>query len=122
MSFVEGASEAVEPILESDSASSKSGLSGIQKMQAGSKVLNKYLPRPSTSHPYVVGIILLITGGFVVVGSVTGTLPSMLAGLFVPEALTDKHNNTPAPDALGVIANAAASIATPGYNILKGTW
>jgi hypothetical protein len=31
------------------------------------------------------------------VGSITGTLPSMLAALFVPQALEGSGGNTPAP-------------------------
>ncbi len=51
-----------------------------------------------TSHPYIVGISLVVIGGFSLIGSITGTLPSMLAALFVPNALVDASGNAPAPN------------------------
>ena len=68
-----------------------SGLSGGRK--AG--VVGKALPKPRTHHPYIVGITLMAVGGFALVGSITGALPSMLAALFVPNALVDAGGNLP---------------------------
>ena len=67
------------------------GLSGFQALQGGSASLGKVLPKPKTDHPYVLGLIFTGIGLFVLVGSITGTLPSMLAALFVPHALEDAN-------------------------------
>ena len=81
------------------SASGK-GLSLGQSASAG----NKLLPKAKTNHPYVVGLSLVVIGGFALIGSLTGTLPSMIAALFVPQALEDGSHNSVAPN-LSSIAN-----------------
>lgn len=78
-----------------DAGSSKIGLTGGQKASA----IGRLFPKPKTSHPYVVGLSLVVIGGFSLVGSITGKLPSMLAALFDPNALVDSSGNT----ALGVL-------------------
>jgi hypothetical protein len=75
--------------------------------------ISKALPRPKTSHPYIVGFILLSTGLFALVGSITGTLPSMLAALFVPSALLDSSGNTASPGILSDVYHAALHAADP---------
>ena len=67
----------------------KFGLTGSQKAGA----ISAGLPQPRTHHPYILGLILITTGGFMLIGSVTGTLPSMLAALFVPNALDDTNQS-----------------------------
>lgn len=59
------------------------GLTGGQKAAAAGRLL----PKPRTSHPYIVGLSLVAIGLLSLVGSITGTLPSMIAALFVPNAL-----------------------------------
>ncbi len=79
----------------------EAGLSGLQKLQ-GAASLSNALPKPKTSHPYVVGLIFTGIGLFSLVGSITGTLPSMLAALFVPQALEDASGkNAAGPDHAG---------------------
>jgi hypothetical protein len=67
-----------------------------------------------TSHPYIVGLSLVAVGAFGLVGSITGTLPSMIAALFVPNALVDKAGNTPAPTLLNKAASLSEGIVTGG--------
>ena len=71
------------------SVGKKFGLTNSQKAGA----ISAGLPQPRTHHPYILGLILITTGGFMLIGSVTGTLPSMLAALFVPNALDDTGGN-----------------------------
>jgi len=72
-------------------AESAIGLTGGQKASAGLGAI----PTAKTQHPYVVGIALVLVGGFGLIGSITGTLPSMIAALFVPDALTDSAGKKP---------------------------
>lgn len=93
--------------------SSVIGLSSGQKATAGLGAI----PTPKTQHPYVVGIALVLIGGLGLIGSVTGTLPSMIAALFVPDALIEPSTgNSPALGikALGTLQN----IANPLGNLL----
>lgn len=103
----------VEPIEE---AGSKLGLTSSQKGTAVSKLL----PKPKTSHPYLVGLILIGTGGLMLIGSITGTLPSMLAALFVPQALVDSTGKKVAPNILSAV-NPITSSPTIGTPITVGT-
>ncbi len=81
------------PALGAEEAGSSIGLTAGQKASAASQAL----PRPKTNHPYVVGLLLTAIGGFALIGSITGTLPSMLAALFVPNALVDSSGAQVAP-------------------------
>jgi hypothetical protein len=67
------------------------------RLTAGQKAtaFTKSLPKPKTTHPYIVGLSLIVVGGFMLIGSITGTLPSMLAALFDPTALVDEKGNAP---------------------------
>ena len=86
------------------------GLSGIQTANAASMAA----PVPKTNHPYVVGLSLIIIGAFGLIGSITGTLPSMIAGLFVPTALIDVAGNAPAPGLLTPVSLVGSpTLATP---------
>ena len=86
------------------------GLTGVQTATAASKAV----PTPRTNHPYVVGLSLIIIGAFGLIGSITGTLPSMLAGLFVPTALIDTSGNAPAPNLLTPVSLVGSpTLATP---------
>jgi len=95
-----------------DSAGASSGgLSGLQKANAA----NSALPKVRTTHPYVVGLSLIVIGGFALIGSITGTLPSMLAALFVPNALIDSAGNSPTGilgDITGAITGTLPVIAS----------
>ena len=84
-----------------------SGLSGGQKIGA----LGKALPKPKTNHPYIVGLSLIVIGGFALVGSITGTLPSMIAALFVPNALVDPSTGN-SPGLFGVLQTVVNPIQT----------
>ena len=64
-------------------AESAIGLTRGQKAAAGLGAV----PTAKTQHPYIVGTVLVLVGGFGLIGSITGTLPSMIAALFVPTAL-----------------------------------
>lgn len=77
---------------------------------------SKATPRARTSHPYIVGLTLVMIGGLGLVGSITGTLPSMLAALFVPNALVDTTGHT--PSILSDVINAG-STATDLLNPLN---
>lgn len=92
-----------------DSGASTLGLGGSSKLG----LLGAAKPA-RTNHPYIVGISLVVIGGFSLVGSITGTLPSMLAALFVPNALVDKSGNTPAPP------NPITSVTKLGYGLATG--
>jgi hypothetical protein len=102
MTFLPALAEGAESIGESSTASagagggSIGGLTGAQKGSAASKLL----PKPKTDHPYIVGIILVAVGGFALIGSITGSLPSMIAALFVPDALIDASGNSASPSIL----------------------
>lgn len=90
------APEVAEAATTDAASGSKFGLSSGQKAGA----LGQALPKPRTHHPYIVGLTLMVVGGFALVGSITGALPSMLAALFVPDALVDSGGNSPAPSIL----------------------
>lgn len=72
---------------------------------------------PKTEHHYVVGALLLFVGLIGIAGSITGTLPSMIAGLFEPSALgsvtssTGQSGDTVNPSAIS--SSTTASIGTP---------
>jgi len=97
-------------------ASAVSGTtSSGDKFSPGQKTgaLSRALPKPRTHHPYIVGITLMAVGAFALVGSITGTLPSMIAALFVPNALVDTGGNLP----IGLqqfLVNTSGSNATQG--------
>jgi len=98
MTFLPALADGAEGTAESTASAGAGGggiggLTGSQKGAAASKLL----PKPKTDHPYIVGLILVAVGGFALVGSITGTLPSMIAALFVPNALIDTSGNQPAP-------------------------
>lgn len=98
-----------ELVEEGGATASKAGLTGAQKAGA----LSSALPRPKTSHPYIVGISLIVIGGFGLIGSITGTLPSMIAALFVPSILTDSTGGTPSNGILQDISNIATTVIDP---------
>ncbi len=89
-------------------------LTGTQKATAGLGAV----PTAKTSHPYVVGIALLVIGGFGLIGSLTGQLPSMIAALFVPNALVNAEGKRP-----GLLAavNPLTSSPTSATPITVGT-
>src|SRR5580692_2233466 len=60
------------------------GLTGGQRAAAAGRLVPQ---GARTHHPYIVGLSLITLGLLALVGSVTGTLPSMIAALFVPQAL-----------------------------------
>lgn len=77
---------------------------------------------PKTEHHYVAGALLLFVGVIGVAGSVTGTLASMIAGLFEPDALGTAGgttNNTKAPPSLGSDAAKDVVSATNPLNFLN---
>lgn len=76
---------------EGSGAAKKFGLTGSQKAGA----IGSAIPQPRTHHPYLLGLLLIVGGGFMLVGSITGTLPSMLAALFDPNALDDGSGSPP---------------------------
>jgi len=96
-----------------ESGASKFGLTGGQKASAGLGAV----PTAKTSHPYVVGIALVLIGGFGLVGSIIGALPSMLAALFVPNALIDSGGNQKAPSPASLTAvnplTSSPTLCTP---------
>lgn len=56
---------------------------------------------------YATGIVLVLVGVFGAIGSITGTLPSMLAALWVPEILTTSTGSSAvASNPLNSAANA----------------
>ena len=69
----------------------KFGLTGSQKAGA----IGAGIPQPRTHHPFLLGLLLIVGGGFMLVGSVTGTLPSMIAALFDPSLLDDVSGSPP---------------------------
>jgi len=100
----------IEP--EAEAATSKLGLTGGQKASAGLGAI----PTAKTHHPYIVGIVLVLIGGFGLIGSLTGALPSMLAALFVPHALVDSDGNSaPGPGLLGDILKIGISPITKQF-------
>ena len=62
------------------------------------------------------GVGLLVVGGFTVAGSVTGTLPAMIAALFDPGILTSAPSSGSLNiiGAAGIAAGAAAAGAASG--------
>lgn len=61
-----------------------------------------------SDHHVIIGVSLLTIGLMGAVGSLLGTLPSMLAALFQPNALVSK----------GVVTQAdAAALAGQGFNV-----
>lgn len=52
---------------------------------------------PKTEHHYIAGALLLFVGVMGIAGSVTGTLPAMIAGLFEPSDLYTAGAVTPPP-------------------------
>ncbi len=93
-----------------------SGASSLGISKGSSKLGLLGAAQPAkTNHPYIVGLSLVVIGGLSLVGSITGTLPSMIAALFVPNALVDASSNTPAaPNELSYLAKASEGIATAG--------
>jgi hypothetical protein len=97
-----------------------------QKSSLGTKLI----PSPKTTHPYIVGFVLIVVGGFSLVGSLTGDLPAMIAALFVPDALEDKNGNS-GGDFVGQLILASESVITAGvvggnpftrvWNVVKGS-
>jgi hypothetical protein len=77
----------------------------LSKLGGGLSAGGSALPKPKTSHPYIVGLSLILVGGFMLIGSITGTLPSMLAALFDPDALEDASHNSPVANVLHDITN-----------------
>ncbi len=104
------------PALGAEEAGSSIGLTTGQKASAASRAL----PRPKTNHPYVVGLVLTTIGGFAIIGSITGTLPSMLAALFVPNALIDSSGAQAAPSVSSDLA-AIGSQPVPLPGTSQGT-
>ena len=95
---------------EASPSSKKFGLSGSEKASA----LGRSLPQPSTHHPHALGLILIVGGCFMLVGSITGTLPSMIAALFDPNALVDASGATPGPlAALGEASKTITDLVDP---------
>lgn len=95
-------------------------LTGTQKASAGLGAV----PTARTHHPYIVGIALVLIGGVGLIGSITGTLPSMIAALFVPSALENGPGDTPKPGRpKGVLApvNPLTSSPTLGTPITVGS-
>lgn len=100
-------------------AGASAGLNLGQKIGAA----NRALPKPRTHHPYIVGLSLIVIGGFALIGSITGALPSMLAALFVPDALVDSAGNSGdlnAPSLGSTIAGTATNAAGVGIGFLGG--
>ena len=97
------------------STASKAGLSAGQKASA----FGKSLPKPKTNHPYIVGIALIAIGAFGLVGSINGSLPSMLAALFVPDALVDPQGSNASQSLLDNLGHGLAVAADP-LNLIAG--
>ena len=100
-----------------EEASSKAGnplgFSGGQKagaIGAGVSGTAKLLPRPKTTHPYLVGLIFVAIGLAGMVGSITGSLPAMIAALWDPPILVDKTGASVAPGFLGSVGEIAAGV------------
>jgi len=85
----------------------KSGSAG-----AGAQGVANILPKPKTTHPYLVGLIFIVVGVAGIVGSITGTLPAMIAALWDPPILVDKSGSSVAPGFLGSLGEIAAGTAT----------
>jgi len=103
-------------------AESAIGLTRGQKAAAGLGAV----PTAKTQHPYIVGTVLVLVGGFGLIGSITGTLPSMLAALFAPNALiVSADGSAVAPDYHGpaILApvNPLTSSPTLGTPLTVGT-
>jgi hypothetical protein len=85
---------------EVGAAASSAGESAANKGSKGASIAGlgaaaQALPKPKTEHPYIVGLILITIGVAGMIGSVTGSLPAMLAALFDPNVLVDKSDRTP---------------------------
>jgi hypothetical protein len=78
----------------------------------GASLLGKALPRPKTSHPYIVGIIFIVIGVAGMIGSITGELPAMIAALFDPNVLTDVNDKSPTESSIAT--GVADLIINPG--------
>jgi len=88
-------------------AESAIGLTGGQKAAAGLGAV----PTAKTQHPYIVGTVLVLVGGFGLIGSITGTLPSMLAALFAPNALiVSADGSTPNINTPSVVKKAGLNL------------
>lgn len=87
----------------------KFGLTGSQKAAA----IGGGIPQPRTHHPYLLGLILIVVGGFGLVGSVTGTLPSMIAALFDPSTLDDGSGSPASPGVQSIVSNAFLKTIQP---------
>lgn len=91
------------------------GLSKGQKAGAasqGAQGVANVLPRPKTTHPYLVGLIFIVVGVAGIVGSITGTIPAMIAALWDPPVLVDKQGASVAPGFLGSLGEIAAGATT----------
>lgn len=93
----------------SGAKTSKGGLSTTQKAAA----FGRSLPKPKTNHPYIVGITLIAIGAFGLVGSINGSLPSMIAALFVPDALIDPAGANASQSLLDNLGHGLAVAADP---------
>lgn len=93
----------------------EAGSSALTKGQLGSAI-GRALPKPKTHHPYIVGLTLIVVGGASLIGSLTGSLPAMIAALFVPNALTDTHGKAVAPN---ILQGLPVTAGIPGV-LLKG--
>jgi len=88
-------------------AESAIGLTRGQKAAAGLGAV----PTAKTRHPYIVGTVLVLVGGFGLIGSITGTLPSMLAALFAPNALiVSADGSTPNINTPSVVKKAGLNL------------
>jgi len=88
-------------------AESAIGLTRGQKAAAGLGAV----PTAKTQHPYIVGTVLVLVGGFGLIGSITGTLPSMLAALFAPNALiVSADGSTPNINTPSVVKKAGLNL------------
>jgi hypothetical protein len=88
----------------------KFGLTGSQKAAA----VSGGIPSPRTKHPYILGLLLISGGCLMLIGSITGTLPSMIAALFDPNALDDSGGNPASPGIGSDIVNSALNALIPG--------
>jgi len=113
MMLPEAEGAATAAVSGGEGAASKTGSKlGLTNSQKGA-ALGRSLPQPRTHHPYIVGLSLIVIGMFSLVGSITGTLPSMLAALFVPTALEDGSGNPAAPSLLNKLGGVASVVANP---------
>jgi hypothetical protein len=59
-----------------------------------------------------VGLIFIVVGVAGIVGSITGTIPAMIAALWDPPVLVDKQGASVAPGFLGSLGEIAAGATT----------